>query len=50
MGAFDRLQNYSSRGVASTTGVFDINTPRGAFLERVHSSGYKMFERFYSLK
>ena len=51
MSAFDRLQNYSAkRGLNETSDVFDIKTPKGAFLNRVHQEGYKMYEKVYELK
>lgn len=51
MSAFDRLQNYSAkRGLNETSDVFDIKTPKGAFLNRVHQEGYKMYEKIYELK
>ena len=51
MGAFDRLQNYSARhGLNMTSEIFDVNTPKGAFLERVHREGYNLYERVYTLK
>lgn len=51
MSAFDRLQDYSSkRGLNEASEVFDVTTPAGAFLNRVHSEGYKMYEYRYHLK
>lgn len=51
MSAFDRLQNYSARhGLNEESEVFDINTPKGAFLNRVHREGFKMYEIVYKLK
>ena len=51
MSAFDRMQNYSAkRGLNETSDVFDIKTPEGAFLNRVHQEGYKMYEKVYELK
>lgn len=51
MSAFDRLQGYSSkRGLSEASEVFDVTTPAGAFLNRVHSEGYKMYEYRYHLK
>lgn len=51
MSAFDRLQGYSSkRGLNEASEVFDITTPAGAFLNRVHNEGYKMYEYRYHLK
>lgn len=51
MSAFDRLQGYSSkRGLNETSEVFDVTTPAGAFLNRVHNEGYKMYEYRYHLK
>lgn len=51
MSAFDRLQGYSAkRGLNETSEVFDVTTPAGAFLNRVHNKGYKMYEYRYVLK
>lgn len=51
MSAFDRLQGYSAkRGLSETSEVFDVTTPAGAFLNRVHNEGYKMYEYRYVLK
>lgn len=51
MSAFDRLQGYSAkRGLNETSEVFDVTTPAGAFLNRVHNEGYKMYEYRYHLK
>lgn len=51
MGAFDRIQNYTSRkSLNQTSEVFDVNTPSGAFLNRVHSFGFKMYDVVYKLK
>lgn len=51
MSAFDRLQGYSAkRGLNETSDVFDVTTPAGAFLNRVHNEGYKMYEYRYHLK
>lgn len=51
MSAFDRLQGYSAkRGLNETSEVFDVTTPAGAFLNRVHNEGYKMYEYRYILK
>lgn len=51
MSAFDRLQGYSSkRGLNEASEVFDVTTPAGAFLNRVHNEGYKMYEYRYHLK
>lgn len=51
MSAFDRLQGYSAkRGLNETSDVFDVTTPAGAFLNRVHNEGYKMYEYRYRLK
>lgn len=44
MSAFDRLQNYSAkRGLDEVSEVFNTKEPEGAFLERVHKEGYKMY-------
>lgn len=52
MSAFDRLQNYSSRGTNSreVSTIFDISKPQGCFLDRVHKQGYKMYEVLYKRK
>lgn len=51
MSALDRLQDFSARATKSgDTGVFDTKTPAGAFLQRVHNEGYKMYEPCYVLK
>lgn len=51
MSAFYRLQGYSSkRGLNEASEVFDVTTPAGAFLNRVHNEGYKMYEYRYHLK
>ena len=50
MGALDRLQNYSAKyGLEEKDkdGVFDIKTPSGAFLSRVHKEGYRMYDLVY---
>ena len=50
MSAFDRLQNYSAKkGLNETSEVFDVKTPSGAFLNRVHNEGYKMYNYVYRL-
>lgn len=49
MSAFDRIQNYSARHSKATSEVFDLNTPDGAFLNRVHTEGYKMYDVLYTL-
>ena len=50
MSAFDKLQNYSAnRGLNETSEVFDVKTPKGAFLSRVHDAGYKMYKKGYKL-
>lgn len=51
MGALDRLQDFTAKSkTTSEDGVFDVTTPAGAFLQRVHNSGYKMYEPCYRLK
>ena len=46
MGALDRLSGYSAkRGLDEKSDVFDITTPSGAFFNRIHNEGYKMYER-----
>ena len=51
MSAFDRIQGYSAkRGINETSSVFDVKTPEGAFLNRIHNEGYKMYEEGYALK
>lgn len=47
MSALDRLSNFSMKDVNAKSDVFDINTPSGAFFNRVHSMGYKMYETVY---
>ena len=50
MSAFDKIQSYSARrGLHETSDVFDTTTPEGAFLARVHSEGYSMYSKVYSL-
>lgn len=50
MSAFDRLQNYSARhGLVQESEVFDVTTPQGAFLDRVHKEGYALFEKKHFL-
>lgn len=48
MSAFDRLQNYSASNKSMTSNVFDINTPEGCFLAKLHSQGYSMYEYYYT--
>lgn len=51
MSAFDRLQNYSAKhGINECSDVFDVGTPKGAFLNRVHREGFKLYEIVYKLK
>lgn len=51
MSALDRLSGYSAKSPAKKNdGVFDVKTPTGAFLQRVHDAGYKMYEPVYILK
>lgn len=51
MSAFDRLQDFSAKAaLQKDDGVFDVKTPAGAFLQRVHKAGYKMYEPCYKLK
>lgn len=49
--AFDRLQNYSAKvGLNESSDVFDVKTPKGAFLNRIHKEGFKMYDIVYKLK
>lgn len=52
MSALDRLQGFSAKKSSTVrdAGVFDTKTPSGAFLQRVHDAGYKMYEPVYVLK
>lgn len=51
MSALDRLQDFTAKAPkVDDTGVFDLKTPAGAFLQRVHNAGYKMYEPCYVLK
>ena len=43
MTVFDRIQNFSARQ-PKPTGLFDISTPEGAFLDRVHNAGFKLID------
>ena len=55
MSALDRLANYSAKqsnnitiqpnNEQTSTNVFDITTPEGAFFDRIHSKGYEMYEK-----
>ena len=47
MSAFDRLQNYNSRGRALKSTVFDTSTPEGAFLTQVHKQGFNLYNKIY---
>lgn len=47
MSAFDRLQNYSASNKAMSSDVFDVTTPEGCFLEKLHAQGYLMYEYYY---
>lgn len=47
MGAFDRLQNYSATNNTVESEVFDVTTPQGCFLHKLHTQGYKMYEYEY---
>lgn len=47
MGAFDRLQNYSASNKSMTSEVFDVKTPQGCFLAKLHAQRYKMYEYYY---
>lgn len=47
MGAFDKLQAYSSRQGLAKDEVFDVSTPEGAFFHQVHSKGYNLYEYKY---
>ena len=48
MSAFDRLQNYSATNKTVESEVFDVKTPQGCFLNKLHSQGYKMYEYEYT--
>lgn len=50
MGVFERIQGYSASGKKSTSSVFDITKPEGAFLQSVHNNGFNMYEETYELK
>lgn len=47
MSAFERLQNYNSRGSALRSDVFDVKTPEGAFLTQIHKQGFDLYKRGY---
>lgn len=52
MSALDRLSGYSASKSKASSGVsaeniFDLKTPKGAFLDRVHSTGYKLYNFVY---
>ena len=56
MGAFEKLQGYSASTRKATVPVqsalvsdmFDVTTPQGYFLNRVHQEGYKIVETVYT--
>ena len=43
MTVFDKIQNFSARQ-PKPTGLFDVSTPEGAFLDRVHNAGFKLID------
>lgn len=47
MSALDRLQNYSARQNEIKSEVFDVKTPNGYFLQKLHEKGYLMYENYY---
>lgn len=50
MSALEKLQNYYSLRNKVATTIFDTKTPEGAFLNGVHSNGFKLYENMYFLK
>ena len=56
MGAFEKLQGYSASTRKATapdqsalvSDMFDVTTPQGYFLNRVHQEGYKIVETVYT--
>lgn len=51
MSALDRLSGFNAKAPQKQSdGVFDTKTPSGAFLQRVHNEGFKMYEPCYKLK
>lgn len=49
MSVFDKLQNYSASSKPSSVAseVFNVSTPEGCFLAKLHSQGYLMYEYYY---
>ena len=47
MSAFEKLQNYNSRGKTLNSSVFDTSKPDGAFLTKIHNEGFKMYDIVY---
>lgn len=55
MSAFERIQSYSRNSVSQNNNIqsevedkiFDITTPEGYLLNRLHTDGYKMFTYIY---
>lgn len=47
MSALDRLQNFSSKSNTMSSDVFNVSTPEGCFLEKLHRQGYLMYEYYY---
>lgn len=51
MSAFDRMMNYSGRvGLNEESDVFDVKTVEGALFNRIHSTGFALYEKKHILK
>lgn len=47
--SFSASTNVDSFSTKERRPVFDIKTPKGAFLDRIHNEGYKMYNYVYNL-
>lgn len=47
--SFSASTNVDSFSTKEKRPVFDIKTPKGAFLDRIHNEGYKMYNYVYNL-
>lgn len=47
MSVFDKIQNYSASNRGVISDIFDVSTPQGCFLAKLHEQGYLMYENVY---
>ena len=47
--SFSASTTVDSSSTKEKRPVFDIKTPKGAFLDRIHNEGYKMYNYVYNL-